>query len=168
MQRPYYLALACIVICGTHTVGQNRDPKFTDYPARVIRTHRSVKVQIHSTLDTVCYRTRLREVGREGQLFAGHYAIGYWGCGTCLRLGIVDLITGRAYVTPFEASSAQGIIRVKPDSRLIIIDDAERAGPSWYYLWTGRGLLEIHDDRTVARQEREREFLRCSEVRRFQ
>lgn len=107
----------------------------------------------------------LRKAARHGQRFAGHYAVGYLGCGTCLRLGIVDLITGRAYVTPFEASSAQGIIKVKPDSRLVVIDDAEHDG-SWYYLWTGRHLLSIYDGK-VARHEREREFKRCSEITRF-
>jgi len=161
-----YLA-ACILICGASTVAQDRAPQFTDYPARVVRARKSAKVQIQSTPDTVCFRTMLRKVSREGQLFAGHYAVGYWGCGTCLRLGIVDLINGRAYVTPFEASSAQGIIKVKANSRLLIIDDAERADPSWYYLWTGRHLLDIDSGGKVAHREREREFLRCSKKTRF-
>ena len=97
---PYlsYLA-ACILICSASTVAQDRAPQFTDYPARVVRARRSQRVQIHSTPDTVCFRTMLREVAREGRLFAGQYAVGYWGCGTGLRLGIVDLYP-RAYVIP--------------------------------------------------------------------
>lgn len=150
---------------GRIASAQERIPEFSDYPARVVRTHRSVKVQIHSTLDTPCFRTMLRITAREGQLFAGRYAIGYWGCGTCLRIGIVDLASGRSYVTPYEASSAQGIIKTKRGSRLVVIDDAER-GRSFYYLWTGRHLLPIYDGK-VERREPDREFLRCSEITRL-
>ena len=108
----------------------------------------------------------LRKTAREGQLFAGRYALGYWGCGTCLRLGIVDLANGRAYVTPYEASSAQGVLKLKPDSHLLVIDDAENPDGSWYYLWTGRHLLRISNGK-VGRHEPEREFKRCSEITRF-
>jgi hypothetical protein len=167
MYRLLGFIFGCIIVSSVGGIAQERSPEFSDYPVRVVSTRRSVKVQIHSTSNTVCFRTMLRKVAREGQLFAGHYAIGSWGCGTCLRLGIVDLTNGRAYVTPFEASSAQGIIRVKPNSRLVIIDDAERANPNWYYLWSGRHLLDIDEGRKVARHEREREFLRCSEMRRL-
>ena len=158
--------MACILFVGAIAFGQERVPKFTDYPARVIQTRRSVKVQIHSTADTACFRTMLRKTAREGQLFAGHYALSYWGCGTCIRVGIVDLINGRAYVTPYEASSAQGVVKVKPDSRLLVIDDAERTNGSWYFLWTGGHLLPIYNGK-VERHEPEREFKRCSEITRF-
>ena len=163
MRHPW-LAITFLLLNGTTALTQEQLPTFTDYPTRVIHANRSVRVQLHSTPDTVCFRTMLRKVAREGQLFAGHYAVGYWGCGTCLRLGIVDLVNGRAYVTPFEASSAQGIIRVKPNSRLLILDDAERADPSWFYLGTGRHLLDVSGGPKVARSERERKFLRCSEM----
>jgi hypothetical protein len=165
MRYLWHVAIICILSVGA--TAQERAPKFADYPARVLPIRRSVKIQIHSTPDTICFRTMLRNVARKGLLFAGHYAVGSWGCGTCLRLGLVDLITGRSYVTPFEASSQQGSLRVQPDSRLLIIDDAERADRSWYYLWNGRHLLDIHDGRKVARREREREFLRCSEITLF-
>ena len=72
-------------------LGKNSPPKFTHYPKRVVRTRRSVKVKIHSTPDTTCFRALLRKTAHDGQLFAGHYALGYWGCGTCLRIGIFDL-----------------------------------------------------------------------------
>ena len=157
----------CSMIISTAGLAQERAPEFSDYPVPVIQTRRSVKVQIRSTPDTACFRTMLRKVARDGHLFAGHYAIGSWGCGTCLRVGIVDLTNGRSYVSPFEVSSAQGIIHVKPNSRLVLIDDAERAEPSWWYLWNGRHLLDINEGRKIARHEREREFLRCSEITKF-
>src|SRR5687768_17169289 len=117
MKYPFHLVMACILLVGATASAQERIPSFTDYPARVVRTRRSVKVKIHSTPDTSCFRTMLRETAREGLLFAGRYALGYWGCGTCLRIGIVDLTNGRAYVTPYETSSAQGVIKVKRESR---------------------------------------------------
>jgi|SRR6266705_3893716 len=166
MRQLLHLAILCILFQGVSGLAQERTPKFTDYPARVITTRRSVKLQIHSTPDTACFRTMLRRVVRSGLRFAGHYAVGSWGCGTCLRLGIVDLTNGRTYVTPFEASSRKGSINVQRDSRLLIIDDSEHP-PGEYYLWTGRHLLAINNGK-VERREPEREFLRCSEITRFQ
>ena len=107
----------------------------------------------------------LRKTVKDGQLFAGHYLLGHWGCGTCIRLGIVDLTNGRAYVSPFMASSAQGIIKVKADSRLIVIDDAENPDGTLYYLWTGKHLLRIVDGK-VERREPESEFQTCAEMNR--
>ncbi len=165
MQSLLNRVIACIGLSASIALAQERAPIFTDYPSRVVKIRRSIKIQLHSTPDTVCFRTMLHKAARQGELFAGHYAVGYWGCGTCLRLGIVDLTNGRTYVTPFEASSAQGIIKVQPNSRLLKIDDVE-FDRSVYYLWNGRHLLPIYD-RKVARRESERTFLRCAEITRF-
>ena len=165
MRNLLHLAIMCILFHGATGLAQERVPKFTDYPARIIPTRRFVKLQLHSTPDTACFRTMLRRVARLGLRFAGHYAVGSWGCGTCLRLGIVDLTTGRTYVTPFEASSRRASLNVQTDSRLLVIDDAEHP-PGEYYLWTGRHLLPIYNGK-VERQEPERQFLRCSEMARF-
>ena len=150
------------VFVAPSAFAQERSPKFSDYPARVVRTSRSTKVRIHSTPYTVCYRTMLRTVAREDELFAGHYAIGYWGCGTCVRVGIVDLLTGRAYVTPFEASDSisNDGFKVKANSRLLIIDGL--SGTS-YYVWNGRDLLELEDGKLSRRTP---DFLTCSAMSR--
>jgi hypothetical protein len=162
-----FLAIMCILFHVANGLAQ--DPKFTDYPARVIPTRRSVKLKLHSTPDTVCFRTMLRKTAREGQLFAGHYALGFWGCGTCIRMGIVDLLNGRSYVSPFEVSNPppQGGVKVKPNSRLIIVDDPVRTDGSWYYYWNGRHLLDILGGGKISRRERQREFAPCSQITRF-
>lgn len=160
MGRVVYFAIGCILAHAVSGLAQERVPKFTDYPARVVYARRSVKVRLHSTRDTPCFRTKLRDTVNEGQLLAGHYVLGYWGCGTCIRVGIVDLLTGRAYVTPYMVSSAQGVYKVKNNSRLVVVDDAERGG-SLYFLWTGRHLLPIYDGQ-VERHEPERMFKSCS------
>jgi thiol-disulfide isomerase/thioredoxin len=159
------LAAMMIVFSPAGAFAQERAPKFSDYTARVVPTRRSTKVRIHSTPYTACYRTMLRNVAREGELFAGHYAIDYWGCGTCVRVGIVDLLTGRAYVTPFEASDSlsDGGFKVKADSRLLVIDGYSRSS---HYVWNGRDLLELDEGRKLSR--RDPDFLKCSEMSRGQ
>src|SRR5206468_3020486 len=107
------------------------------------------------------FRTMLRKTFRKGQMFAGHYVFGYWGCGTCIRIGIVDLLNGRAYVSSYMVSSAQGVYSMRPNSRLLMVHDAEGDGNS-YFLWRGRHLLPIHNG-MVERQEPERMFKSCAE-----
>ena len=175
------IAIAFILVSGFLTLGQDRSPEFTHYPARVVRTRKSVRVQIHSTPDTSCFRTMLRRTVRRGSTFAGHYALDYWGCGTnCARISIVDLLTGRAYVSPFYVGIAGGDgnpIKVKPESRLVLVNDPEMVTKEYgdpppeehaprYYLWTGRHLLPINNGK-VERREPKREFNRCSEIERF-
>jgi hypothetical protein len=163
MSRLSLVATICIVFTNA-SFTQTRAPKFADYPARVIHTRRPVKVRIHSTPYTACFRTMLRETGTDGQLFAGRYAFGYWGCGTCIRVGIVDLLTGRAYASPFMVSSAQGVYTVKSNSRLIMVNDAEE-DRTFYFLWTGRHLLPIYNGQ-VQRREPEPMFETCAEMAR--
>ena len=165
MSHLLHLATVYILFHSATAFAQERVPKFTDYPARVTRTARAVKIQLHSTPDTVCFRTMLRKTAHDGQLFAGHYALWYWGCGTCARVGIVDLLTGRAYVTRFMVSTAQGVYKVTPNSRLLIVDDPEIDTTS-YFLWTGRHLLPITNGR-IERREPEREFQTCTGMSRL-
>ena len=171
-----FIVIACCVV----TVAQKRSPKFTDYPARVIRTGSSVSVRLNSTPDTPCFRSMLRRTVRRGNRFAGHYALDYWGCGTnCARIGIVDLLTGRAYVSPYYIGIAGGggrPIRTEPNSKLVLVNDPtvvresygdpppEEFGPR-YFLWTGRHLLPVNNGKVGP--EPEREFKPCSEISRF-
>ncbi len=155
-------------------------PAFKDYPARLVTTKTSVKVKIYSTADTSCFRTMLRQTARTGQRFAGHYALDYWGCGTnCARVGIVDLITGRAYVTPFYVGIAGGggrqAIKTAPGSRLVLVNDPEVVRKEYgdpppdefapaYFVWTGKSLLPIQNGK-IEHQEPRRAFDRCGSSR---
>ena len=158
------------------TLAQERTPKFNDYPARVSQTNSSVKVKIYSTPDTSCFRTMLRQTARQGVRFAGHYAIDYWGCGTnCARIGIIDLISGQSYVSPFYVGIAGGghkAIKTEAGSWLVLVNDPEvvRAeygdpvpeefAPS-YFLWNGKHLFPIRDGK-VEKVEPKRAFDPCS------
>ena len=171
-------ALVCLILfCfGGMAVAQERAPQFREFPARVLRTGSNIGVKIHSTPDTSCFRTMLRQTARHGERFAGHYAIDYWGCGTnCARVGIVDLVSGRAYVSPFYVGIAGGgehrSIKTSPDSRLVLVNDPEVVRKEYgdpvpeefvpaYFLWNGNHLLPIQDGR-VGRQEPPRAFDPC-------
>ena len=162
MRRLLRLAIVYVLLHSATAFAQERVPKFADYPARVVPMTRSISVQLHSTPYTACFRTMLRKSVRVGQHFAGHYALWYWGCGTCVRVGVVDLITGRAYASPFQVSTAQGVYNVRSDSRLLIVNDPE-VDATFYFLWNGRHLLPIYNGR-VERREPEREFYTCAEM----
>ncbi|HJZ81764.1 MAG TPA: hypothetical protein VKD91_15515 [Pyrinomonadaceae bacterium] len=173
--------LMVIGLFGVVAGAQEQVPRFSDYPAPIRRTGSSVKVKIKSTPDTSCFRTMLRQTARHGQRFAGHYAVDYWGCGTsCARIGIVDLLTGRAYVSPFYVGIAGGgehkSIKTNADSRLMLVNDPELVRKEYgdpppeelapaYFLWTGKQLLPIRQGK-VERNEPERAFERCSTANR--
>jgi hypothetical protein len=158
-------------------VAQEGTPKFNDYPVKASRAKSSVKVKIDSTADTSCFRTMLRQTARQGIRFAGHYAIDYWGCGTnCARIGIVDLINGRAYVTPFYVGIAGGgqhkSIKTEAASRLVLVNDPEVVRTEYgdpvpeefvpsYFLWNGKHLLPIRKGK-VETTEPKRAFEPCS------
>ena len=155
---------------------QEPGPKFSDYPARVSRTRRPAKVKVDSTPDTSCFRTMLRQTALQGVRFGGHYAIDYWGCGTnCARIGIVDLNTGRTYVSPFYVGIAGGgehrSIKTRPDSFLVLVNDPEVVRKEYgdpvpeefvpaYFLWNGNHLLPIHGGQVDA-NEPKRAFDPC-------
>lgn len=169
------LVLISLVSCAAAQA-----PDFKDYPARVTGPKKPARVEIYSTADTSCFRAMLRQTARAGARFAGHYAIDYWGCGTnCARIGIVDLVTGQAYVSPFYVNIAGGgehkSIKTAPGSRLVLVNDPEvvrkeygdsppdEFGPA-YFLWTGKRLLPIKDGK-VQTQEPRRAFDRCAAAR---
>jgi len=175
------IALAMIGASGLLAGAQESTPKFSDYSVPVIKTRPSVKVNAQSTADTRCFRTMLRQTARQGVRFGGHYAIDYWGCGTnCARIGIVDLLTGRAYVSPFYVGIAGGgqhkSIKTKADSRLVLVNDPEVVREEYgdpppeefvpaYFIWTGKHLLPIRNGK-VDPAEPKRAFEPCSATNR--
>ena len=164
-QLGLYLLIA-VIPC----YAQTRPPGFDAYTVEPAFPRHSARVQINSGPDTRCFRTMLRVTVRSGQRFAGHYAILNWGCGTeCTRIGIVDLRTGKAYVSPFGI----GIInlQVRPNSKLMIANSPEwiqatygDAPPDYistqYYVWDGARLRKVANGRVGT--EPEREFEPCS------
>jgi hypothetical protein len=174
MRTPLFLIAICL--CGFAAVAQERSPQFADYSVPIVPTKSKARVKIYSTADTACFRTMLRQTAQNGARFAGHYAIDYWGCGTnCARIGIVDLKTGQAYVSPFYVGIAGGgqhtSIKTQPGSRLVLVNDPEVVRQEYgdpapeefapaYFLWTGKQLLPINN-RKVEAKEPKRAFEPC-------
>ena len=170
------ISLILMALMGVAVAAQEPVPKFSDYPARLSRTRSPAKVKVHSTGDTFCFRSMLRQTARQGVRFGGHYAIDYWGCGTnCARIGIVDLNNGQAYVSPFYVGIAGGgehrSIKTMPDSRLVLVNDPEVVRKEYgdpvpeeflpaYFLWNGNHLLPIKNGQ-IQRQEPKRDFDPC-------
>jgi hypothetical protein len=177
--RHFWTIVLALLFFNLQVFAQESEPKFSDYPARLVSPRKSVKVKIHSSPDTACFRTMLRDTARKGQRFAGHYALDYWGCGTnCARIGIVDLLTGQAYVSPFYVGLAGGAetfrpIKTMPRSRLVLVNDPKIVAQSYgdpvpeefaasYFLWTGKLLLPINNG--VLERQPERVFLTCRKM----
>jgi hypothetical protein len=177
MKKYLFMSVVSAALSLSGPIGafaQKRIPRFSDYPSRVIQTSRSIHVDVGSTPYTSCFRTMLRDTARRGVKFAGHYALSYWGCGSeCAQIGIVDLRTGRSYVSPFWVSPVS--VKTQPDSRLLVINDPAEVAKEFggdasdlpdrfqsvYFLWTGQKLLLIENGKIG--REPQPEFKRCKE-----
>jgi len=151
-------------------------PKFKDYPSSA-----TYAGPIHSlVLDgfgkeysaglSAALKSYADDIRAHGQitdtknLFAGHYAVATWGCGTeCYTGGIVDLETGNAYPFPVTISpidhlkpeyqehdgkSAQDQdFETRPNSRLMIVagdlDDGNKSDTVEFFEFTGSDFKTI-------------------------
>jgi hypothetical protein len=94
-----------------------RVARFEDYPAEAVYTA-TPAAPVLVTGEERRFRTVIRrgvtegvsvedgisgkELAHSGPNFAGHYAIGRWGCGSpCLMAAFVDLVNGRVLPPPF-------------------------------------------------------------------
>ena len=165
MRLGLYLLIA-VMPCHAQT----RPPRYDGYTVEPTFPRHSARVRINSGPDTRCFRTMLRSTVRSGQRFAGHYAILNWGCGSeCSRIGIVDLRTGKTYVSPFGIGVIN--LQARPNSRLMIANSPKwiqatygDAPPDYissqYYVWDGVRLRKVEDGKVGT--EPEREFQPCS------
>jgi hypothetical protein len=147
------LTLLIISLSAVTSYAQGKAPRFEDY--RVVEKFggQRARVNLRSHPQARMFRTMLRDIARKGPNYAGHYGVGYWGCGTdCLRVGIVNLRNGRAYVSPFYASVGIAYCR---NSRLLIVAPREQikelyrdGGPEYlhprYYLLKRNKLVLIY------------------------
>ncbi|NDY91238.1 hypothetical protein [Ideonella livida] len=134
-------------------------PRFEDHPAERWQGRRAVP-DVDSHPRSREFRTRLREGARRGQVFAGHYTLVSWGCGTaCLEMAIVDLKTGavhhppallgidRNYLGDVPTDNADVPWRTRPDSRLIVVYgglnfEAGHRGIHWF-VWEDDRLRRL-------------------------
>lgn len=135
-------------------------PKFADYPAGPIYRGKPAPPKL-VTPGQRMFRTMIRIGASGGPVFAGHIAIGQWGCGSnCVSMALIDSIDGTVYPSPFSIlgdgiayATFEGTIRpldVPPisfqlNSRLLIVRGcpADTNCASYFYEWTGRSLKLI-------------------------
>jgi hypothetical protein len=155
MKSPLLLVLAICVLVGEALAQTTSPPRFEDFSVTARFSGKSARVNLSSHPNARMFRTMLRETAKQGANFAGHYAVRRWGCGTeCIRIGIVNLKTGQAYVSPFYASI--GVV-TRIDSRLLIVappeqikeqygDDAPDYLHPRYFVWRKDKLVLIHPE----------------------
>lgn len=156
--RRVAIATVAILLAFIPCLAQ-KNPKFSDYPVRQKFTGKPARVDLASAKGAKYYRTRLREAAREGANFAGHYAIGVWGCGSpCLMAGMVDLKSGKVTWVPSPEMMVFDVA-FNVNSKLLIINSHDvlnkkspNGPPNWiggvwpseiYLRWNGRSFVEI-------------------------
>jgi hypothetical protein len=146
-------------------------PRFEEYAVAKETVAHPKAVDV-SGRDAREFRTRLREAGKAGVNFAGHYTIASWGCGTgCLGWAVIDQKSGKVTFAPgmaildnyrvdFERDEAVerlaaslhatynfGVMLYRADSALFVTigapgEDETRDGVA-YYRWTGTGFAPL-------------------------
>jgi hypothetical protein len=121
--RHISLLILVVSLSAPVSPAQKKPPSCEAYSVAEKHSGKHARVDVRSPQARM-FRTMLRDIAKKGAKFAGHYAIGYWGCGTeCLRIGIVNLRTGRTYVSPFFASVG---ITYRLDSQMLIVAAEEQ------------------------------------------
>ena len=174
MRATLILSLICLLAFAARA--QAPSLEFTDYPARIIQATSSGRVRGAPRYLLFSHDVAPdRKAGRQGSPVITPSIIGVAGL-LCARIGIVDLITGRAYVSPFYVGIAGGgqhkSIKTETGSRLVLVNDPkvvreeygepapEEFVPS-YFLWTGKHLLPIREGKVDA-AEPKRAFEPCT------
>jgi hypothetical protein len=147
------ILLILLVLAGPASAQRKSTPSFREFPVTKGFTGKPARVNLRSHPHARMFRTMLKDTAKMDANFAGHYAVNYWGCGTeCIRIGIVDLKTGRAYVSQFFASVG---VATRIDSRLLIVAPPEKIKEIYgddvpeyiyprYYVWRNNRLILIY------------------------
>lgn len=153
MNKVLAFFLILFSLLGNAPAQRKSSPRFEDFPIAEKFRGNPASVNLRSHPYARMFRTMLRETAKIGANFAGHYAVNYWGCGTeCIRIGIIDLRTGKAYISQFFASVG---VASRIDSRLLIVAPPEKIKEiyqedvpeyiySRYYVWKNGRLVLIY------------------------
>jgi hypothetical protein len=147
---PLILCLACLSFVS---FGQNKVPKFRDYPAGKIYRGKNAPVKLTSS-DERMFRTRLTEAAKQKPNFAAHYVLTVWGCGTeCLGGAAIDVSTGKVSFFDFsiccwgtDVDDDFEAVNFRLDSKLIIFSGIRNEkdgdeGTHFYKFQNGRFIF---------------------------
>ncbi len=160
MKRQILVLLSGVCIFGSATgyAQSTSVPRFDRYKVTVSKS-KPKPPDLRSHKDAKLFRTNLRNAGKTGVNFAGHYALTYWGCGASCGVGaIVDLKTGTVFfpkqldgVWAEEWSDSEVPFGFRANSRLLILHgylpndyNGDRVTYGYhYYVWNGSRLKLI-------------------------
>ncbi len=118
---------------------------FPKYQVRIIFKGKPAP-PVLSSPDAHEFRTRIREGVAKGVVFAGHYEVAVWGCGSgCLSFAVIDAFTGK--VTLFPATVSQNReagerLTYRRNSKAIHVIGSlneENSADRWY-VWDGNSF----------------------------
>lgn len=155
-------AITCL-LTGESLAQRKDHPRFEDFLVVERFKGSPAHLNFRSHPEARKFRTMLRDGVKRGAVFAGHYAINYWGCGTeCIRIGIVDLKTGQVYITPFYTSVG---VATRIDSSLLIIAPPKQIKKIYgkdvpgyiyprYFQWKNNRLILIYPEKDKGLEEK--------------
>lgn len=97
---------------------------FSDFKVKVEKSNAKPNLKSHE-LGRI-FRTRIKEeCENKERLFAGHYTLAYWGCGSpCQMSVLIDRKTGKIY----DAPTASLGYKFQKDSRMLIVNPPDSLG----------------------------------------
>jgi len=154
MRRLSWVWIFAITSFTVGAAGQQRpapdDSVFAKYPVSV-RFHGPLAKPVLVDPKARSFRTRIREGAGKGPVFADHYAIAGWGCGSgCIEFAVIDCISGSVYIFPYSVTQVREEgenLSYRRDSKAIHIIGSlneENSADRWY-LWDGTGLKLIQE-----------------------
>jgi hypothetical protein len=139
--------LLLTIFMGTGISAQKpHDPDLFAKYAVVPRFHGHPVEPILATPEDRAFRTRIREGAAKGPVFADHYAVAVWGCGSsCISFAIIDSQSGRVYTFPAtisQGNEAGERLTYRRNSRAMHIIGSlnEQDSADRWYVWNGHEL----------------------------
>jgi hypothetical protein len=157
------IVLLVIVTLAVLREANAKDMEFAKYPGEAALVGRPAQPQMQLA-KARRFRSVLRSAAAEGPNFNGHFRVVHWGCGTnCIEWAVIDLIDGRVWFAPEEASSCwapepEGLewpewIEVHVSSRLLYLHECSGDGKRdrtfdqrHVYVWRSNGPVILRTE----------------------
>ena len=140
--------VSCVLLTGTCMMAQTKrtgEADFAQYSVSLSFHSKPAKPEL-SNAEARMFRTRLRYGAAKGPVFADHYAVAVWGCGSgCLQFAIIDCINGHTYFAPWTVSANREVgerLTFHRSSRAMHIIGSlnEKDSADRWYVWDGKAL----------------------------
>jgi len=163
-ERAILVLCVSVLLSGNHQAQAQKPVSdspdlFPKYPVRSIFSGKPAR-PVLSSHEANEFRTKIREGVANGVVFAGHYEIAVWGCGSgCLSFAVIDAFNGKVTFFPASVSQVQEVgerLTYKRNSRALHIIGSlneEDSADRWYvfdgkafHLISKRPAILLDDD----------------------